>query len=116
MSSSKKTSNYQLNQWTLEDKPHMDDFNADNARVDQGIQGVKEAAGNAYSRADYAIAVADQANQNANNRVPYSGGTMWGMLIAQANVSYDLRQVHNSILSPNWPSGGAYGDIWFQYS
>jgi hypothetical protein len=37
MSSTGKTQNYQLNQWVSSDKPMMDDFNADNQKVEAAL-------------------------------------------------------------------------------
>ena len=44
-----------------------------------------------------------------------SGGTMTGILTAQSNTSYTTRQVHNTIVSTEDPSGGSNGDIWIKY-
>ena len=35
-----KTPNYQLNQWSRDDRVLMDDFNADNARLDTALAGL----------------------------------------------------------------------------
>jgi len=37
-----KTTNYQLNQWAKSDRIRMDDFNADNAKIDAAIKAVAE--------------------------------------------------------------------------
>ena len=34
-----KTQNYNLNQWEKSDKVLMDDFNADNAKIDAALKG-----------------------------------------------------------------------------
>lgn len=39
----KQTSNYQLNQWEMTDRIQMEDFNADNAKVDAALKGQAEA-------------------------------------------------------------------------
>ena len=33
-----KTTNYQLNQWAKSDRVMMDDFNADNAKIDAALK------------------------------------------------------------------------------
>ena len=33
-----KTTNYQLNQWAKSDRVMMDDFNADNAKIDAALR------------------------------------------------------------------------------
>ena len=38
-----KTTNYQLNQWAKSDRIRMEDFNADNAKVDAALKGQAEA-------------------------------------------------------------------------
>lgn len=46
-----------------------------------------------------------------------AGDAMAGILMAQANTSYTVRQVHNMILSPNDADVNAMqnGDIWIKY-
>jgi len=46
-----------------------------------------------------------------------SGGQMTGILTAQSNTSYTVRQVHNTILSPNDADVNQMqdGDIWIKY-
>lgn len=46
-----------------------------------------------------------------------AGDTMTGILAAQANTSYTVRQVHNMILSPDDANLAAMqnGDIWIKY-
>ena len=41
---SNQTQNYQLNQWERTDKIQMDDFNADNAKIDGALAGLAEIA------------------------------------------------------------------------
>ena len=40
-----KTTNYQLNQWAKSDRVMMDDFNADNAKIDGALRALAEQAG-----------------------------------------------------------------------
>lgn len=40
MSSTNKTGSLGLNQWVLEDPPLMEDFNADNVKIDEALQSV----------------------------------------------------------------------------
>ena len=37
-----KTTNYQLNQWAKSDRVMMDDFNADNAKIDAALKAVAD--------------------------------------------------------------------------
>jgi hypothetical protein len=39
-----KTPNYQLNQWNKSDRIQMEDFNADNAKIEAALQAASEAA------------------------------------------------------------------------
>lgn len=50
-----------------------------------------------------------------DSKVPKSGTTMTGVLVAQNNTSYTTKQVRNIILSTSAPSGGGNGDIWIKY-
>ena len=42
MASTNKTSNYELNQWVKTDPVLMDDFNADNQKIDQGMKAIED--------------------------------------------------------------------------
>lgn len=57
------------------------------------------------------------ANDNALASVNRTGDTMTGILTAQTNTSYTVRQVRNMILSAADASVGAMqnGDIWIKY-
>lgn len=55
-------------------------------------------------------------NSAVNTKLPISGGTMTGALVAQTNTNYTTRQVRNVIISTAEPSGGQNGDIWIRYS
>ena len=51
-----------------------------------------------------------------STKLPTSGGTMTGALVAQANANYTTAQVRNVIISANAPSGTVPdGTIWYQY-
>ena len=41
MASTNKTENYELNQWVKTDPVLMDDFNADNEKIDRAIKAVE---------------------------------------------------------------------------
>ena len=58
-----------------------------------------------------------QAYDKANAALPQTGGTMTGILTAQSNTSYTVRQVRNIILSTADADVGAMqnGDIWIKY-
>ena len=58
-----------------------------------------------------------QAYDKANAALPKTGGTMTGILTAQSNTSYTVRQVRNIILSTADADVGAMqnGDVWIKY-
>ena len=58
-----------------------------------------------------------QAYDKANAALPKTGGTMTGILTAQSNTSYTVRQVRNIILSTADANVNAMqnGDIWIKY-
>lgn len=76
------------------------------------LLGLKSAA---YTESS-AYATADQGTK-ADNALPKAGGTMTGILTAQSNTSYTVRQVRNIILSTADADVGAMqnGDIWIKY-
>lgn len=51
-----------------------------------------------------------------DKKVNLTGGIMTGVLTAQNNTSYTIKQVRNIILSTTDPSGGGNGDIWIKYT
>jgi hypothetical protein len=76
------------------------------------LLGLKSAA---YTESS-AYATAAQGTK-ADNALPKTGGTMAGILTAQSNTSYTVRQVRNIILSTADADVGAMqnGDIWIKY-
>ena len=44
-----KTTNYQLNQWAKSDRLRMDDFNADNAKIDAALGTIPKFAAGSYT-------------------------------------------------------------------
>ena len=64
---------------------------------------------------DSVNAIQDDISALTDNKLNKSGGTMTGILTAQANTNYATAQVRNVIISPNDPSGGNNGDIWIKY-
>ena len=51
-----------------------------------------------------------------SSKLPISGSTMTGTLVAQSNTDYTTAQVRNVIISADAPSGDApEGTIWYQY-
>ena len=65
-----------------------------------------------------ASSTASSASSTAAAALSRSGGTMNGILTAQANTSYTTRQVRNVVLSTSAPSStdGQNGDIWLVYT
>jgi len=66
---------------------------------------------------NYTDGVTSNIQTQLNAKLPLTGGTMTGILIAQSNTSYTVRQVHNIILSTVDADVGAMqnGDIWVKY-
>ena len=44
-----KTPNYQLNQWDKSDRIQMEDFNADNAKIEAALSGIPKIATGTYT-------------------------------------------------------------------
>ena len=75
-----KTTNYQLNQWAKSDRLMMDDFNADNAKIDaalgalQIVTGTYTGSGNdANCRVDVALGFRPKAVLVMANKFQFSG-------------------------------------------
>ena len=75
-----KTTNYQLNQWAKSDRVMMDDFNADNAKIDaalgalQIVTGIYTGSGNdANCRVDVALGFRPEAVLVMANKFQFSG-------------------------------------------
>lgn len=67
MSSTNKTSNYQLSQFIGSDKPtYLGDYNSDMSKIDAGIKEAKDEASDALSAAGTASSNSTQALQKAN--------------------------------------------------
>lgn len=72
-----KTNNYQLNQWEPTDKISREDFNADNAAIDEAIKAAADAAQAANTTAGAAQNTAQTAASMAAQK-PYAVGTYTG--------------------------------------
>ncbi len=59
----------------------------------------------------------NEINQNLQNKLDKSGGTMAGPLVAKADSAEPVAQIRNIILSTSDPtaSDGSNGDIWIKY-
>ena len=75
-----KTTNYQFNQWAKSDRLMMDDFNADNAKIDaalgalQIVTGIYTGSGNdANCRVDVALGFRPKAVLVMANKFQFSG-------------------------------------------
>ena len=75
-----KTTNYQLNQWAKSDRIMMDDFNADNAKIDaalgalQIVTGIYTGSGNdANCRVDVALGFRPEPVLVMANKFQFSG-------------------------------------------
>ena len=75
-----KTTNYQLSQWAKSDRLMMDDFNADNAKIDaalgalQIVTGIYTGSGNdANCRVDVALGFRPKAVLVMANKFQFSG-------------------------------------------
>lgn len=69
MASTNKTQHLQLNQWSLTDKPRMDDFNSDNLKLDQSL-------GAHVTDGDIHITAAERTQWNTAPRI--AAGTYTG--------------------------------------
>ena len=67
-----KTTNYQLNQWAKSDRVMMDDFNADNAKIDAALKANADAIGEKATAAALAALAKNLGVVGHNARV------MWG--------------------------------------
>ncbi|MCI9332842.1 MAG: hypothetical protein HFG05_11850 [Oscillibacter sp.] len=63
----KKTAHYQLNQWELEDRIRMSDFNSDNAKIDAAVAAALAKAVSEGKRLDTALNAAKDQLQTAVN-------------------------------------------------
>lgn len=61
--STNKTENYQLNQWVGADRILMDDFNADNAKIDAALKGLAD------GKADESVMTRELGHGGVNCRV-----------------------------------------------
>ena len=52
----------------------------------------------------------------ADGKLPLTGGTLTGVVIAQANTDYTTAQIRNVIEAVGDPAGGGNGDIWIKYT
>ena len=59
-----KTTNYQLNQWAKPDRVMMDDFNADNAKIDAALKANADAIAETAA-ASYTAAMSETVNTAA---------------------------------------------------
>ena len=71
-----KTTNYQLNQWAKSDRIRMDDFNADNAKIDAALKEVADNAAQAPK-----IHFGSYTGDGASSRVISLGTTPKAVLV-----------------------------------
>ena len=114
MPSENKTPNIGLNQWQGNEYPKRQDFVDDNLLIDTKI---KENADN-IKALDQSVNthLAENVQQFAT-KMDKSGGVFTGIVTAQSNTSYTVRQIHNIILSTADADINSMqnGDIWIKY-
>lgn len=97
-----KTQNYQLSQWDGEDRILMEDFNADNARVEAALSALAAAADRLNGRF-YTGSFSGTGYENGNRScifprkplfVMFSGGTE--SLLALPPAEWTFVQIHNA--------------------
>jgi hypothetical protein len=87
------------------------------ASLDASSLVVQEPASKAQASGLASLNASSLVIQNpATAYLPLAGGTMVGILYAQANTSYTTGQARNIFLSTGDASGGGNGDVWIKYT
>ena len=114
------TTNYQLNQWAKSDRIRMDDFNADNAKIDAAIKavaegGVKLAVGSYVGTGQYGSAHKNTLSFEKEPKFVIIGGeyTIFALRPMANGATLDttgLNQTYGTKLSWNGNSISWYSD------
>ena len=73
-----KTSHYQLNQWDKEDRILMEDFNADNLKLDTALAAVASAAASKAEQSALTAGIAQLQAEIAANSTKFITGSYTG--------------------------------------
>lgn len=105
MSSTNKTTNYDLSQYIGTDKPtYLGDYNGDMLKIDKQLKKNADSASNAASAAGAAQAVADKASkdvQNLNNSVTANSEDIAGLKTKNAQQDVSIQNATNTASSAN---------------
>ena len=85
-----------------------DDFHIMTQQINDTVEKINTLTSTVNSKAN---------TSDLNSKLNLVGGTMIGTLVAQSNISYTIRQVHNIILSTSDANSNVMqnGDIWIKY-
>ena len=78
------TKNYRLPQWVKEDRIMMDDFNAMNSSIENGLTRTAAQAAEASNKADTAVQTANSARQDVQTWKNYAVGSYTGKGLGQS--------------------------------
>lgn len=105
MSSTKKTTNYNLSQYIGTDKPtYLGDYNGDMMKIDTQLKANADAASNAASAAGAAQAVADKASKDVkalNDSVTANSEDISGLKTKNAQQDVSIQNATNTASSAN---------------
>lgn len=103
MSSTNKTTNYNLSQYIGTDKPtYLGDYNSDMLKIDNQLKANADSASNAASAASAAQAVASDASkkvQNLNDSVTANSADIAGLKTKNAQQDTSIQNASNSASS-----------------
>lgn len=105
MSSTNKTTNYNLSQYIGTDKPtYLGDYNGDMLKIDNQMKANEDSASNATSAAGAAQAVADKASkdvQNLNDSVTANSADIASLKTKNAQQDVSIQNATNTAKSAN---------------
>ena len=105
MSSTNKTTNYNLSQYIGTDKPtYLGDYNGDMLKIDKQMKANSDSASNATSAAGAAQAVADKASkdvQNLNDSVTANSADIASLKTKNAQQDVSIQNATNTASSAN---------------
>ena len=102
-----KTTNYQLNQWAKSDRVMMDDFNADNAKIDAALKANADAIGEKAAAAALEALAQNLGVHGRNARIAFGSYTGTGTY-GSANpnmLQFDFKPALVFIAIANWDGG-----------
>lgn len=113
MSSTNKTANYQLSQFTADDKPSwLGDYNSDNQKIDTALKSIDSKAesaetnaSNANSSATQALETANKANTKANGADTNATNALSLATTANDNASTAKQNAQTALQTANTANG-----------